>query len=226
MPAPTLTLVKPLSQDDDSALASALLARHPQAAEVAWTRFSPVAVRILRRYFGPGPDRQDLTQEIFLRFFSRIEELRNPSALRSFFIGICLGVAQNELRRVKVRRWISLTSTGELPEVPLRAWDPEAREATVRFYRILDGVNAEDRALFVARYVEKMDIPEIATALGRPRSTIKRRLARVTRRVGARMSGDPALAGYAEGLLPRRPGRSAATETLADRTDPAADPQE
>lgn len=205
MPTPTLSLVKPLSQDDDSALASALLARHPQAAEVAWSRFSPVAVRILRRYFGPGPERQDLTQEIFLRFFSRIEELRNPGALRSFFIGICLGVAQNELRRVKVRRWISLTPTGELPDVPLAAWDPEAREATARFYRILDGVNAEDRALFVARYVEKMDIPEIAAALGRPRSTIKRRLARVTRRVGARMSGDPSLASYADGLTARRP---------------------
>lgn len=205
MPTPTLSLVKPLSQDDDSALASALLARHPQAAEVAWARFSPVAVRILRRYFGPGPERQDLTQEIFLRFFSRIEELRNPGALRSFFIGICLGVAQNELRRVKVRRWISLTPTGELPDVPLVGWDPEAREATVRFYRILDGVNAEDRALFVARYVEKMDIPEIAAALGRPRSTIKRRLARVTRRVGARMSGDPSLASYADGLTARRP---------------------
>ncbi len=202
---PNLSLVKPLSQDDDGALASALLAGHPQAAEVAWTRYSPVAIRILRRYFGPGPERQDLTQEIFLRFFSRIEELRNPAALRSFFIGICLGVAQNELRRVKVRRWISLTPTGELPDVPLAGWDPEAREATVRFYRILDGVNAEDRALFVARYVEKMDIPEIATAMNRPRSTIKRRLARVTRRVGARMSGDPSLASYADGLLPRRP---------------------
>ena len=204
MSVPTLSLVKPLSRDDDSGLADALIARNPQAAEIAWTRFSPVAVRILRRYFGPGPDRQDLTQEIFLRFFSRIEELRNPGALRSFFIGICLGVAQNELRRVKVRRWISLTPTGELPDIPMQSWDPEAREATTRFYRILDGVNPEDRALFVARYVEKMDIPEIAIALGRPRSTIKRRLARVTRRISARMSGDPTLASYASGLLPRR----------------------
>jgi RNA polymerase sigma-70 factor (ECF subfamily) len=201
---PTLLLVKPLSQDDDSALADALLSRHPQAAQVAWTRFSPVAVRILRRYFGPGPDRQDLTQEVFLRFFARISELRNPAALRSFFIGICLGVAQNELRRVKVRRWISLTPTGDLPDVPLHNWDPEAREATARFYRILEGIGVEDRTLFVARYVEKMDIPEIAAALSRPRSTIKRRLARVTKRVGARMSGDPTLAGYVDGLIPRR----------------------
>jgi len=201
---PTLLLVKPLSQDDDSALADALVARHPQAAEVAWARFSPVAVRILRRYFGPGPDRQDLTQEVFLRLFARISELRNHAALRSFFIGICLGVAQNELRRVKVRRWISLTQTGDLPEVALHNFDPEAREATTRFYRILEGLSAEDRALFVARYVEKMDIPEIATALGRPRSTIKRRLARVTKRVGARMSGDASLAGYVDGLIPKR----------------------
>jgi hypothetical protein len=62
MSAPTLSIVKPVSRDDESGLADALLARNPQAAEIAWTRFSPVAVRILRRYFGPGPDRQDLTQ--------------------------------------------------------------------------------------------------------------------------------------------------------------------
>jgi len=37
-------------------------------------------------------------------------------------------------------------------------------------------------------------------AIGRPLSTTKRRLARATRRIAARMSGDPALADYVAGL--------------------------
>jgi RNA polymerase sigma-70 factor (ECF subfamily) len=185
---------------DDASLAAALIARERQAAAQAWTRLSPLVLRLLRRYFGPGPDRQDLCQEVFLRFFTRIDELRDRNALRSFLIGICLGVAQNELRRSKVRRWIFLTQSGELPDAPINGVNPEAREATERVYRILAGVSAEDRALFVTRYIEKMELAEIATAIGRPLSTTKRRLARATRRIAARMNGDAALAEYVEGL--------------------------
>ena len=62
-----------------------------------------------------APEHQDLCQEVFLGFFARIGELRDPKALRNFLIGICLGVAHNELRRSKTHRWMLLTSTGELP---------------------------------------------------------------------------------------------------------------
>src|SRR5262249_51305584 len=90
---------------DDTALATALRARDRGAAVQAWVRFSPLVLGVLRRFFGPGPggnsaDRQDLCQEVFLRFFARIDELRDPGALRGFLMGIALGVAQNELRRI------------------------------------------------------------------------------------------------------------------------------
>jgi RNA polymerase sigma-70 factor (ECF subfamily) len=197
---PPLSVVRSApTADDDASLAAALIARERDAPGLAWTRLSPLVLRLLRRYFGPGPDRQDLCQEVFLRFFSRIDELRDRSALRSFLIGICLGVAQNELRRAKVRRWIFLTQSGELPDAPIGGADPEAREATERVYKILAGVSAEERALFVTRYIEKMELGEIAAAIGRPLSTTKRRLARATRRITARMSSDPALADYVKG---------------------------
>jgi RNA polymerase sigma-70 factor, ECF subfamily len=199
--ASSLSLVRSVpATDDDTSLAAALTAREPQAATIAWTRLSPLVMRLLRRYFGPGADRQDLCQEVFLRFFARIDELRDQAALRSFLIGITLGVAQNEVRRAKVRRWIFLTQAGDLPDAPIAASDPEAREAVVRFYRILASVGAEDRTLFVTRYVEKMEVSDIADAIGRPLSTTKRRLARATRRIAARMSSDPALADYVEAL--------------------------
>jgi RNA polymerase sigma-70 factor (ECF subfamily) len=197
---PPLTVVRSApTAEDDASLAAALIARERDAPTQAWTRLSPLVLRLLRRYFGPGPDRQDLCQEVFLRFFTRIDELRDRNALRSFLIGICLGVAQNELRRAKVRRWIFLTQSGELPDAPWTGANPEAREATGRVYKILSGVSAEDRALFVTRYIEKMELAEIADAIGRPLSTTKRRLARATRRINARMNGDAALADYLEG---------------------------
>ncbi len=194
--------------DDEAVLVDALVARDPRAAAVAWTRLSPLVLSLLRRYFGDGLDKQDLCQEVFLRFFARISELRSRHALRSFLIGICLGVAQNELRRTKVRRWITLTASGELPEPGVPGGDIEARDATHRFYRIIASASASDRALFVTRYVEKMEVADIAAATGRPLSTTKRHLTRATRRITARMRRDPVLTDYVDGLLVPRAAAS------------------
>ena len=196
-----------LSARDDAALAAALIARERGAAVEAFTRFSPQVQGLLRRFFGPAGDpafRQDLCQEVFLRFFARIDELREPSALRGFLVGICLGVARNELRRARVRRWVRLTPHGDLPDVPVTTWDPEAREAVLRFYTVLERVSVEDRSLFVARYVEKMEIVDVAAAHRMPLSTAKRHLARATRRIGAKMSRDPALSRYVDALTSGR----------------------
>jgi RNA polymerase sigma-70 factor (ECF subfamily) len=200
-----MSTIRPdLPARDDAALAAALVAKERGAAVEAWSRFSPMVLGLLRRFFGPGADRQDLCQEVFMRFFARIGELRDPSRLRAFLMGICLGVAQNEQRRVQVRRWVRLTPAGELPDFAVTGLDPEAQEAMARFYQILARVSVEDRSLFVTRYVEKMEIAEVAETLGIPLSTAKRRLVRATRRIAAKMNREPALARYVDNLLARR----------------------
>jgi RNA polymerase sigma-70 factor (ECF subfamily) len=185
---------------DETALARALMARDDRAAAEAWHQYLPLVSGFLRRFFGPRCDRQDLCQEVFLRFFKRIGELRDPAALRGFLISICLGVARNELRRMRVRRWMGLTPSGELPDVPVAAADVQAREAVHHLYAVLERVSAEDRSLFLTRYVEKMEIVEIARVHGLSFGTAKRRLARATRRVSAKLGRDPLLAGYVGGL--------------------------
>jgi len=203
--ATSMSTIRPdLPARDDAALAAALLAKERGAAVEAWSRFSPMVLGLLRRFFGPGPDRQDLCQEVFMRFFARIGELRDRTRLRGFLMGICLGVAQNEQRRVKVRRWVRLTPAGDLPDFAIIGLDPEAQEAMARLYQILSRVSVEDRSLFVTRYVEKMEIAELADALGIPLSTAKRRLVRATRRIAAKMHREPALARYVDNLLARR----------------------
>ena len=97
---------------DDAELVAALRAHDERAYTVAWVELGLMVRRLVTRFFGAGADTPDLSQEVFLRLFRRIGELRNPSGLRGFVVSICLGVARNELRRVRVRRWVRLTSTG------------------------------------------------------------------------------------------------------------------
>ena len=92
-----------------------------------------------------------------------------------------------------MRRSVRLTSSGELPEIPVHACDPEVREATGRLAAVLGRVSGEDRSLFLTRYVEEMPVADIAAFHGLSIGTTKRRLARATLRVTARMNHDPLL---------------------------------
>jgi RNA polymerase sigma-70 factor (ECF subfamily) len=191
----------PLAQDDDAAVARAAAEGHPAAPGVAWDRFSPLVRGLLRRSLGPHTDVEDQVQEVFLRFFRHIEQLRDPARVRSFLIGITLRVSATELRRRKIRRWLRLTDTGAVPEEAI-APDEEAREAVTRLYAILDDLGAEERLAFVLRHVEGLELSDVAAGLGVSLATAKRRLAKGTARVLARIERDPILATY----LVRAPG--------------------
>ncbi len=185
---------------EDASLAAALQAGEPGAAERAWRRFCPLVQNVLRRRFSSGEDTPDLCQEVFLRFFARIRELRDRRALRHFLLGICLGVAQNEGRRAQVRRRIRLAPNGQVPERPTGPFDPEARQALRHLSQVLRTIADDDRRLFTARHVEKLGLTEIAARHGWSLHQTKRRAAAATRRVGLRLRNDAALADYAAGL--------------------------
>jgi RNA polymerase sigma-70 factor (ECF subfamily) len=188
---------------DDGALARAVAAGDEAAAGAVWERYAPMVRSALRRSLDPYEDVEDLVQEVFLRFFRRIGELRDPAALRSFLFGIALRVAGSALRRRRVRRWLRLTPTGVLPDLPARGGEPgdPAREAVRRLYAILDRLDDAGRLAFVLRYVEGLELTEVAEALGVSLATAKRRLARVTPRVVAMIERDPVLPEYARAML-------------------------
>jgi RNA polymerase sigma-70 factor (ECF subfamily) len=190
---------------EDASLAAALQAGEPGSAERAWRRFCPMIQNTLRRRFAAGTDTPDLCQEVFMRFFVRIRELRDRRALRHFLLGICLGVAQNERRRAQVRRRICLAKNGELPDLPVGPFDPEARQALHRLSQVLGTVTDDDRRLFTARHLEKLDLSDIATRSGWTLRKTKRRTAAATRLVGRKLRKDAALADYAAELGERTP---------------------
>jgi RNA polymerase sigma-70 factor (ECF subfamily) len=180
----------------DGALVRAARVGDRKACQAIWEKYAALVQRMVRRFFGPGPDHPDVCQEAFLRVFKRLNELREPAALPGFIIGITLGVARNEARRRRIRAIVGLTGSDEWPGASVPGAADEAREAVRALYRLLDGLGAEDRSLFVARYVEKMEMADVAAVHGLSLSTVKRRIARLALRVDARMKSEPALVQY------------------------------
>jgi RNA polymerase sigma-70 factor, ECF subfamily len=186
----------PDAEPDDVALVAALRRKEPRAELIAWRRFAPHVTRTLRRLMGPGGDEEDLSQEVFLRFFRKVGGLREPSAVRGFLTGICLRVVRRELRRRWLRRWLKITDRGVVPDVAGPVEDQEAREVVRRYYQILDRVGAEERSLFVARHLEGLGLAEVAELHGISVSTTQRKLARVGERVSAMIRKDPIVSEY------------------------------
>ena len=183
--------------DSDVALVEALRRGEAQAELAAWNRFSTGVDQTLRRLLGPGPDREDLLQEVFIRFYRRIGTLREPSAVRGFLTGICIHVVRAEIGRRQRHRWLSLTATGDLPEPLPSTPDLEGREAVTRYYRMIDKLGGKDRSYFVARTIEGMTLDEVAAAHEVSVSTAQRRINRATKRVAALVRRDPMLAQFA-----------------------------
>jgi len=193
-PVPVRIVPAPSATRTDAEIAEALQ-RGERAAELeAWNRFAPGTAQTLRRLLGPGADREDLMQEVYLRFFRNIRSLREPAAVRGFLAGICVHVVRQEIARRRRGRWLHLTATGAAPDTTVTHPDPENRDVIARYYRILDQLGGKDRSLFVSRTVEKLTLSEVAEVHGSSVSTAQRRLARATKRVAALVRRDPALA--------------------------------
>jgi RNA polymerase sigma-70 factor (ECF subfamily) len=185
-----------LANVEDADLARALIERHPDAPRAVWARFSPVVRRIVRRSLGPEHEVEDLVQDVFASLFVKPERLREPAAFRAFIISVTLHNISYELRRRRVRRWVGLSQTSELPDIRVVENNPESRQALVRFYRILDGVRARDRLAFVLRYVDGMEVAEVAKAMDTSVPTARRCFTRAYQRVALLASRDPFLAEY------------------------------
>jgi len=182
-----------LTDADDAALGRALIEGDAAAPGVAWSRFSPLVRRVLRRSFGPEHEVEDLVQDVFLGLFDRVTKLRDPRALRAFVISIAVHTVRYEIRRRRVRRWVGLARNAETPDLRVVHPNVDARAALVRFYRILDTLRTRDRTAFVLHFIEGLDLLAVSNALGISLPTARRSLAHAWARVQLLAGRDPLL---------------------------------
>jgi RNA polymerase sigma-70 factor (ECF subfamily) len=185
---------KPSSEHRE--LIDALGRGEPWAAQEVWDRHAASVRRLMARALGPRPEVEDLTQEVFMRVFSRSGGIREAHALREFVIAVAVNVLKSELRRRWVRRKVSLSNDGSVPEIEAPRDDPEAREALARCYAILDKLGARERAAFVLRYMEEQTLEQVATGLGVSLSTAKRLVTRASQRVSKHVGSDEGLRSF------------------------------
>lgn len=179
---------------DPARLVAGARAGEPWAQAAVFDLHATVVRRVLGRTIGPGADVDDALQEVFVQFFRSVHRLEDPLALRSFLIGIAIRVAASELRRRRLRSWLTLTFDGTVPDLESLSADTAGRAAVRQLYGILDELDPTSRLVFVLRHIEGLELADIAAAMGLSLSTMKRRLEKASTLVLRRVRSDAELA--------------------------------
>ena len=160
----------------EAALIRGLCAGESSAERALLERYTAHVERILMRILGGHPELDDLTQEVFVRAFERLDELREPLALRAWLTAIAVFVARETIRKKQRRRWLVFLPVEATPEIEVPAASIDARAALRSFYEVVASLPADERIAFTLRFVEGMELSEIAEACEVSLSTVKRRL--------------------------------------------------
>lgn len=189
----------PRAEPTAAQLLGELHARKPSAERWLLDRYAGLVERILFRILGEVRSLEDLTQDVFVRVFARIGDVREPEALRPFITSVTVFVAREAIRKKRRHRWLTFSSDEELPEIAAGD-DPEAREGVRAFYRAVTALDADDRVAFTLRIVEGLELTEVAAACNVSLATVKRRIQRAERAFVERCQKDEVLSKWlAEG---------------------------
>lgn len=129
--------------------------------------------RSLRRLGVPAADVADASQEVFLVVHRRLAEFDYRCKITTWLYRICFNIASDRRRRAHVRREIPHEHS-DLEQT--RAREPVVSEDLALFDWLLEGMDLEQRAVFVLFEIEGYSGPEIAQMLDCPLPTAYSRL--------------------------------------------------
>lgn len=164
--------------ESDSAIVAALRARQPAGGAALYDRHQEHVRRVLVRLLGPGAHLGDLVQDVFVSAIDSIDRLERPDSLRAWLASIAVFRARAEIRARARSRWFPLFASDDMPETDAHTASPEIDEAVRTTYLVLDKLSADERIAFALRFVDGMELVEVAEACEVSLATIKRRLAR------------------------------------------------
>jgi RNA polymerase sigma-70 factor, ECF subfamily len=149
--------------------------------------YQPRVFRFLLANLRDRDAAETLTQETFLRAWSARESFREDCSVATWLIRIALNLARDHTRTGRFRFWKNLSASAiDVDEVaaslPNREGSAEsqliAQQQVKLIWETVAGLSSRQRTIFLLRFLEEMEIPEIATATGLPLGTVKSHLYR------------------------------------------------
>ena len=175
------------------------------AQEIAAEEFSAVVTKhrpqIFRFLLSSTRDvdlAETLTQECFLKAHRNWGSFRGESSAMTWLMRIAINLQKDHWRNRRMQFWRHTQSHAvDLDEAS--EWLPSgersveqhllARERVGQVAKAVEGLSDRQRTVFLLRYVEEMELSEIARATGLNEGTVKAHLSRALARVRAELVG-------------------------------------
>ncbi|HEX8812002.1 MAG TPA: sigma-70 family RNA polymerase sigma factor [Terracidiphilus sp.] len=141
---------------------------------------------------------ETLTQECFLKAHRNWAGFRGDSTALTWLMRIAINVLKDHWRNRRMQFWrqtrINAVDADEASDwLPSEESSPEqqllAREQVKHVWRAVERLSGRQRTVFLLRYVEEMEIAEIAAATGLSDGTVKAHLSRAVGRVRTELGG-------------------------------------
>ena len=154
------------------------------AQEELVAQLAPLVFRLASRFFRSREEVEDLSQEAFIRLFSKIDQLRPDDNVPGWVSRVTINVCYDRLRKIR-REKLAFESYRVEPRVPNRP-DSDAYE----WVRVaVNELDAKLRIPLLLKEVEELSIQEISDIMAISSSNVKIRLYRARKKL-ARILGD------------------------------------
>ena len=150
-------------------------------------QYQPRVFRFLLAQLRDRDAAETLTQETFLRAWNARGSFREDCSLATWLIRIALNLARDHTRTGRFRFWKHVASNAVdvadvAASVPNRDGSAEshliAQEQVSLIWETVANLSSRQRTVFLLRFLEEMDIPDIASLTGLPLVTVKSHLYR------------------------------------------------
>jgi RNA polymerase sigma-70 factor, ECF subfamily len=175
------------------------------AEEIAAEEFSSVVARhrpqIFRFLLSSTRDAdlaETLTQECLLKAHRNWGSFRGESSAMTWLMRIAINLQKDHWRNRRMQFWrrtqthaVSLEEAGDWLPSGERSVEQQllARERVAQVGLAVEGLSERQRTVFLLRYVEEMELRQIAQATGLNEGTVKAHLSRALTKVRAELGG-------------------------------------
>jgi RNA polymerase sigma-70 factor, ECF subfamily len=158
--------------------------------------YRPRVFRFLLASLRDRETAENLTQDCFLRAYRARDQFRGESSRTTWLMQIAINLVRKHESNSRLKFWRRALRPGLSP-ADLRDWLPDrqvspeaavlAREQVDVIWSVVIQLSERQRTVFLLRFVEEMDLLEIAGATGMKEGTVKTHLFRALQAVRAKL---------------------------------------
>jgi RNA polymerase sigma-70 factor (ECF subfamily) len=158
--------------------------------------YRPRVFRFLLASLRDRESAENLTQDCFLRAYRARDQFRGASSQATWLMQIAINLVRRHESNSRLKFWRRALRPGLSP-ADLREWLPDheispeaavlAKEQVHAIWSVVEQLSERQRTVFLLRFVEDMDLLEIARATGMKEGTVKTHLFRALQSVRARL---------------------------------------